>query len=315
MPPCASRVHAVRALLLASAAIAAEAADGKADAIYFDGDILTMAGKDPSYAEALAVADGKIVFVGAKEDALKLKGDATRLVDLHGHTLLPGFIDGHGHMIYYGKNMIDADLVGVTSIPELIARMKAQAAKMGPDDWIVGFGYSVLLLKENRHPTAAELNEISPDRPIMVVDNSGHNGAGNSGIFKILGLDAGTRDPEGGSLCPQPGRLARRPPGGDRPLRGARAAPVLHRQARRRGGDQRRASCGRAMARPRRRNAAWASARTTSTSSATPSTRSFCRSTSISAPRTCRRRSTTCWPPPYAVSSDYERQQSEGAAT
>jgi predicted amidohydrolase YtcJ len=188
------------ALLLSSTTLA-EAAGGKADAIYFNGDILTMAGKDPSYAEALAVADGKIAFVGAKDEALKLKGDVTKLVDLHGHTLLPGFIDGHGHMIYYGKNMVDADLVGVTSIPEMIARMQVQAAKTAPGDWIVGFGYSVPMLKENRHPTAAELGAISPDRPIMVVDSSGHNGAGNSGVFKILGLDGKTKDPEGGSYA------------------------------------------------------------------------------------------------------------------
>ncbi len=197
------------ALLLASAAIAAQAAGEQADAIFINGDILTMASTDPTYAEALAVTDGKIAYVGTKDEALKLKGDATKLIDLHGHTLLPGFIDGHGHMIYYGKNMVDADLVGVTSIPELIERMKAHAAKTAPGDWIVGFGYSVPMLKENRHPTAAELNEISPDRPIMVVDNSGHNGAGNSGVFKILGIDASTKNPEGGSYARNPdGSLA-----------------------------------------------------------------------------------------------------------
>lgn len=194
----------IGALLLSSTALAADVATAPADAIYFNGDILTMAGKDPSYVEALAVTDGKIAFVGGRDAALQMKGDATRLVDLHGHTLLPGFIDGHGHMIYYGKNMVDADLVGVTSIPELIARMKAQAEKMGPDDWIVGFGYRVPDLKENRHPTAAELDQVSATRPIMVVDQSGHNGAGNSGVFKILGLDARTKDPQGGSFARNP---------------------------------------------------------------------------------------------------------------
>jgi predicted amidohydrolase YtcJ len=196
------------ALLLSTTSLA-HAADGKADAIYFNGDILTMATKEPTYVEALAVEDGKIAFAGTKDEALKLKGDATRLIDLKGHTLLPGFIDGHGHMIYYGKNMVDADLVGVTSIPELIERMKVQAAKTAPGDWIVGFGYSVPMLKENRAPTAAELDAISPDRPIMVVDSSGHNGAGNSGVFKLLGLDAETKDPEGGSYARNPdGSLA-----------------------------------------------------------------------------------------------------------
>ena len=197
------------ALLLSSSALAADVTPRPADAIYFNGDILTMATKDPSYVEALAVEDGKIAFAGTRDEAMALKGDATKLVDLHGHTLLPGFIDGHGHMIYYGKNMVDADLVGVTSIPELIGRMKQQAAKTAPGDWIVGFGYSVPLLKENRHPTSAELNEVSADRPIMVVDSSGHNGAGNSGVFTLLGLDAATKNPAGGSYARNPdGSLA-----------------------------------------------------------------------------------------------------------
>ena len=170
-----------------------------ADKIFSGGPILTMAGPEPAYVEALAVDDGKIVFVGSKAEALKLQTPETELVDLQGHTLLPGFIDGHGHMIYFGKNMIDGDLVGVASVSEMIDRMTVQAARMGPDDWIVGFGYRVPSLAENRHPTAEELDRISPDRPIMVVDGSGHNGAANSALLRLLGLDKDTPDPEGGS--------------------------------------------------------------------------------------------------------------------
>jgi predicted amidohydrolase YtcJ len=169
-----------------------------AEVIYMGGPILTMAEAAPAYAEALVVDQGKISFVGAKDEALKRQTTDTRIVDLQGHALLPGFIDGHGHMIYYGKNMIDADLVGASSVAEVIARMKVQSEKMGPDDWIVGFGYRVPSLAENRHPTAAELDQISSDRPIMVVDQSGHNGAANTALLRMLGLSADTPDPEGG---------------------------------------------------------------------------------------------------------------------
>ncbi|MEI6097728.1 MAG: amidohydrolase [Alphaproteobacteria bacterium] len=171
-----------------------------AEVIYLNGPILTMAGPEPAYVEALVVDGGKISFAGAKAEALRLQTPDTKLVDLQGHALLPGFIDGHGHMIYYGKNMIDADLVGVTSVAEVVTRMKVQAQKMGPDDWIVGFGYRVPSLIENRHPTAAELDQISADRPIMVVDQSGHNGAANTAMLKMLGLTKDTPDPEGGSF-------------------------------------------------------------------------------------------------------------------
>ena len=69
------------------------------DAIYHNGAILTMAGSTPNYAEAIAIKDGKIAFVGDKAEAFKLKSDATRLLDLGGKTLLPGFLDAHSHYI------------------------------------------------------------------------------------------------------------------------------------------------------------------------------------------------------------------------
>jgi len=70
-----------------------------ADTIYHNGSILTMAGKSPAYVEALVVKDGRIEYVGGKDDALKMKGDATKVVDLGGKALLPGFLDAHSHYI------------------------------------------------------------------------------------------------------------------------------------------------------------------------------------------------------------------------
>ena len=69
----------------------------EADAIYYGGDILTMEGDVATYADAVGVKDGKIVFVGSKEDAAKLKGDSSAIIDLQGKTMLPGFIDPHIH--------------------------------------------------------------------------------------------------------------------------------------------------------------------------------------------------------------------------
>lgn len=196
-------------LLFPAAALAAdapaEAAGGTADAIYFGGDILTMAGKTPSYVEALVVEDGKIAFTGSLDAAMTRKSADTRLIDLNGRTLLPGFIDTHGHMVYFGKNMIDADLFGTPDIAGLISRMKAQVDKTPDGAWIVGFGYLARSLKEGRHPTVEELDQVSADRPVMVVDSSGHLGAGNSALFKLLGLSAATPDPEGGNFMRKTG--------------------------------------------------------------------------------------------------------------
>ena len=167
-----------------------------ADTLYVGGDILTMAGNEPAYVEALAVKGGKIIFVGRRADA----PSAAHTVDLGGKTLLPGFIDSHGHMVAYGKNLIDADLVGTPDIPDLLARMKAHAASLPPGAWVVGFGYSAKKMKENRTPTVEELNTVSKTTPVMIVDGSGHLGSGNSAVFAAAGVGASTADPVGGTF-------------------------------------------------------------------------------------------------------------------
>jgi hypothetical protein len=176
------------------------AQEAAADAVYSGGDILTMRGVKPEMAEALAVKDGRIVFVGTLADSARFTGTTTRQIDLAGKTLLPGFIDTHGHFIYFGKNLVDADLFGVADIPELIARMKQQIERTPADGWIVGFGYQVRQMKEGRPPTIEELNTISSDRPVMIVDSSGHLGAGNSKLFEVVGITADTPDPTGGNF-------------------------------------------------------------------------------------------------------------------
>ena len=186
-------------------AIAADGNAETADTIYRGGDILTMAGKSPKYVARLAVKDGKILYAGPAWRAQKFIGKDTVIVDLNGRTLLPGFIDGHGHMIQFGKNLIDADLVGTPDIPDLLARMKAHVAKTPPGAWIVGFGYNAKKMREARTPTIDELNQVSSDRPVMIVDGSGHLGAGNSTLFKLAGITAATPDPEGGTFSRKAG--------------------------------------------------------------------------------------------------------------
>jgi len=191
-------------LLLPLLAPAPDARAQPADAIYAGGPILTMRGTSPEYAEALAVKDGKILAVGLKADVARHSGPTTRQIDLAGHTLLPGFIDTHGHMVYFGKNLVDADLFGSKDIPDLVARMKGQVAKVPEGGWIVGFGYQAKLMTEKRTPSREELDRISTDIPVMIVDSSGHAGAGNSKLFEVAGIDADSPDPAGGLFARGP---------------------------------------------------------------------------------------------------------------
>jgi predicted amidohydrolase YtcJ len=171
------------------------------DVLYRGGPILTMRGPTAERAESLLVRDGKILFVGPLEEARPLAAANARHVDLAGRTLLPGFIDTHGHFIYFGKNLVDADLFGCGDIAELIGRMKKQAERTPPEGWIVGFGYQARGLEEGRPPTSAELDRIAADRPVMVVDSSGHLGAANAAAFRAAGITADTPDPAGGSFA------------------------------------------------------------------------------------------------------------------
>jgi len=173
-------------------------ASAAAETLYTGGDILTMRSSGPEYVESLVERDGKILFAGPLAEARKLADAKATTVDLGGKTLLPGFIDTHGHFVYFGKNLVDANLFGCTDIADLIARMKKQVAQTPADGWIVGFGYQARALKEGRAPTSEDLDQVSADRPVMVVDSSGHLGAANAAAFKAAGITADTPDPTGG---------------------------------------------------------------------------------------------------------------------
>ena len=203
------------ALLLAVACSRKDADTASTDAVavanaaittvYAGGDILTMAGREPAYAEALAVREGKILAVGTRAEVDKAAGAGATQVDLAGKTLVPGFIDTHGHMVYFGKNLMDADLVGSANLAELLTRLKKHAETVPKGAWIVGFGYKAAGLAENRTPTAAELDQVSANRPVMIVDSSGHLGSANSALLKLAGVTADTPDPEGGNFTRKEG--------------------------------------------------------------------------------------------------------------
>ncbi len=195
------RIGVILFLLWASALLAPTVPAAPADTIFYGGDILTMRGPTAEYVECLAIKDGKILAAGSRAETDKLAGPDTKRIDLGGKTLLPGFIDTHGHFIYFGKNLVDANLFGCTDIADLVGRMRTQAERTPADAWIVGFGYQARGLAEGRPPTSAELDRVSADRPVMVVDSSGHLGAANAAAFKAAGITAETPDPPGGQFA------------------------------------------------------------------------------------------------------------------
>ncbi len=195
----ASTAGFIASLMFSASALAAPAT------VYSGGDILTMKGPTPAYVEALVEKDGKILYVGKRSDALRAAGKDARQVNLAGATLMPGFVDAHGHLVYATHTMLDADLAGVRNIPELLARLQAHAAETAEGERIVGMGYRAEQMAEKRHPTRAELDTVSATRPITVSDGSGHHGVFNTALMNELKLGAATPDPEGGFFDRLPG--------------------------------------------------------------------------------------------------------------
>ncbi|MFE3110323.1 amidohydrolase [Kitasatospora indigofera] len=185
------------------------AAPGNADVIFFGGEIVTVA-DEPGAAppEAVAVKDGRIVHVGDRARAIAdWQGPGTRLRDLEGRALLPGFIDAHGHLTGTGLQATIANLLPgpdgeVTDIASLQAKLREFAAGEvgGRSEWVIGFGYDDSMLAGKQHPTRQELDEVSRDRPVLAVHQSFHLGAVNSRGLELLGYDAGTPDPRGGVI-------------------------------------------------------------------------------------------------------------------
>ena len=157
-------------------------------------------------AQALAVKDGRITFVGSWDDAQEFITARTVRVDLHNGTLLPGFIDVHGHITSAAGMIRALDLAPspygrVNSISDLQAVL-AEAVNQkgsGPMVPILGNGYDDAIMAEHRHPTRRELDAVSLSSPIMVVHASGHASVANSAMLRLLDIPEDVKDPEGGS--------------------------------------------------------------------------------------------------------------------
>ena len=178
----------------------------KAEILYFGGPIITME-NTPSQVEAVAVKDGKILFAGTKSDAERYSEPSTKMINLNGKTLLPGFIDVHGHLTSRAGMMDPVELAPepygtVNSIKDLQIAIKnyIKDNKVTAQQPIIGNGYDDAIITEHRHPTKTELDAISKTNPIIVIHASGHASVANSAMLKLLGITESSKDPKGGHI-------------------------------------------------------------------------------------------------------------------
>ncbi len=192
--------------------VSMEAAGQQADTVYQNGSILTMAGKQPNYVEALAVKDGKIVFVGARRDVERLVGPNTRSVDLGGKLLLPGFIDAHSHYINSLLVANQCKLYAPPSgpgkdVPSILAELRAYAdsRKIAKGEFIFGYGYDDTVMPNGRLLNRDDLDAAFPDNPVRIDHVSMHGAVLNSQALNKYGISAATKTPPGGVIVRKPG--------------------------------------------------------------------------------------------------------------
>ncbi len=179
--------------------------------VYTNGDIITMNDENPE-AEAIAVRDGRILAVGVKTDVLKAAGKNAEVVDMGGKTLMPSFIDAHGHFMNAPRVVTWANVslppVGrAESIPDIIDVLKEHVARLNiaSGEWIVGYGYDVNGLAEGREITRDDIDPHFPDNPVLLIHVSNHGGVLNSLGFEAFDITAATPAPAGGVILRKEG--------------------------------------------------------------------------------------------------------------
>ena len=168
------------------------------DLLLLNAHVITM---DPSQPEmqAIAVQGDRIAWVGSDSKARRLFASASRAIDLHGATVLPGLIDAHVHLVSLGQSLLRLNLKDVGDEAEAIARVKERVASAAPNEWILGWGWD-----EGRwashYPTNRALNSVSPNNPVFLVGLHGFAAWANEKALQLAGITKETKDPENGKI-------------------------------------------------------------------------------------------------------------------
>jgi hypothetical protein len=200
------RIAPILLLAVASGVSAQTAQKPKADLIFTHGNIYTGVVDAASSlgagqrSEALAILGDRIIAVGKRDEIMKLKGPETKIVDLEGHFVMPGFNDAHMHLASAGLQKMNVNLTGVKTLDEFRDRILARVEKAAPGDWIVGRGWDETLWPVKVLPTRWDVDEVSSSHPVFLTRVDGHIAVANTRALQLASITVATRDPDGGKI-------------------------------------------------------------------------------------------------------------------
>jgi predicted amidohydrolase YtcJ len=184
--------------LLAPIPSASTQTPAKPDLLLLNAHIITMNPQKLS-AEAVAVKDGRIAWVGSTAEAKTLFGNAAETLDLAGATVLPGIIDAHAHLMSLGESFLKLDLKGIATPEEVARRVKEKAATVRSGEWILGWGWDEGKWAGN-YPTHELLTEAAPTNPVFLTGLHSFAAWANKRALLVAGINKNTRDPENGKI-------------------------------------------------------------------------------------------------------------------
>jgi predicted amidohydrolase YtcJ len=168
-----------------------------ADMVIMNGTVATV-DENFSIREAVAVRDGKIVYVGRNRIAKRFINDSTVVIDVEGKLVLPGLIDAHGHLHSLGEQLANLDINGTKSWEEIIERVEQRVETSKPGEWIIGGRWNQNEWPVRDFPVHDELSRVSPDNPVYLIRVDGNSAFANKKAMDLAGINRNTPDPDGG---------------------------------------------------------------------------------------------------------------------
>lgn len=173
--------------------------EGGAELVIYNANVVTF-DEEQERAEAIVVRGGKIEYVGSNEAALMYVDKTTKMMDLKGATVLPGFIDSHMHLTSLGASLSKLNLVGTTSKQQILGLIGEEAKKLKENEWLLGRGWDQNDWDVKEFPTARDLDSVVKDKPVCLTRIDGHAIWVNSKAMELAKIDDKTAAPEGGRI-------------------------------------------------------------------------------------------------------------------